>query len=328
MTNRRSTIPIALNTFALATAAGLALLLVLATPTTARQRNQPSPAAIDPGLRCPDGWKPTRTPPVSGQLECLPGKFVAGSRTDPAVAQSKPELFCPPGWKPTAPPVNRQLECLPDQMARGSATRPLVVQLPRLPRKPLVLIPPASPPPPLKGIEGSPIGTAGAPGTRDLSRGTNSYQLMLLQKSAKAEVPMKHGSCGLDCGIHVLASAGNLNLPFDIGMTCPAGTTVVDLAAGGTTVLQADSGQASFSKTVNLQPFTAQELETACQTALGGGWALPNSHSNTSPTTDTSVSETIKVSGRCSGWANTVYQDFQASLSVTCKDQDFHYPVP
>jgi hypothetical protein len=150
------------------------------------------------------------------------------------------------------------------------------------------------------------------------------YQLTLVQQGGTiAKVPMKHGSCGLDCGTHVLAGTGNLEVPFKVGMNCPAGTTVVFLAAGATSVLNADSGKSSFSKDVELQPFAAQELEKACQTALGGSWGLPDPHNNSSPTASASLSKKIKVSGRCFGWANTIYQDFPVSLSITCTDQDF-----
>jgi hypothetical protein len=142
-----------------------------------------------------------------------------------------------------------------------------------------------------------------------------------------ANVAMKQGSCGLDCGTWVLATAGgNLSVPFKIGLACSPGKTAVYLAyqlASDKLVklLDRDSGQLSVAQTLDLQPFSAADLEKACQAALGGSWAKPNSPKNTSSTAHTHLAETIRLWGRCAGETANAMRDFPVNLAITCQVQ-------
>lgn len=149
--------------------------------------------------------------------------------------------------------------------------------------------------------------------------------------STLAKVPMEHGSCGLDCATHVLAQNGNLGVKFELEMSCPAGTDVVHLSyqpAGHNTtvVVGAPSGAGQYSQTITAQPFTAAELEAACQQALGGSWPIPGGHGNTSATVQKGVHKSIEVWGQCSGWANKVKRTWPVALSLTCEDRSFFVP--
>lgn len=150
--------------------------------------------------------------------------------------------------------------------------------------------------------------------------------------SSTAFVPMKHGSCGQDCGTHVLAVAsGNLNMQLDVGMSCPAGRTVTHLSfkpqgQNAISVVGYDTGQASFSKTLFAQPFSKGELESACQQALGGSWAEPGSHNNNVAEVKKTIAKSVNVWGQCSGWANKVLRTYPVSLTLTCRDQSFFVP--
>jgi hypothetical protein len=149
---------------------------------------------------------------------------------------------------------------------------------------------------------------------------------------ATAKVPMKHGSCGLDCGIHVLATqSGNLDVPARIGMTCPAGTSVnaveYQLAGQGVTaVVGAGTGKGTFSKDVKIQPFSKAELEAACQKALGGSWPLPDLHRNAQKTVQATLKESVRVWGRCTSWANKALKTYPVTVTLTCEDQSFPPP--
>jgi hypothetical protein len=151
--------------------------------------------------------------------------------------------------------------------------------------------------------------------------------------STTATVPMKHGSCGLDCGTHVLAQqTGNLDVDFKLEMSCPAGTVVTHLSykpAGhnATAVVGAPTGASLFSQTLAAQPFSAAELEARCKQALGGDWPLPGSHRNASGAVQTSIQKSIEVWGQCSGWANKTQRTWPVALSLTCQDKDFFVPA-
>lgn len=158
---------------------------------------------------------------------------------------------------------------------------------------------------------------------------------VLIQTGGKtAKVPMKHGSCGLDCGIHVLATqTGNLRIPFKISMSCPSGSSVSFLAyrlKGFDQNKVVDGGPApsKYLKELSLKPFSANELEAACQEALGGGWAKPGSHNNTQQKVTTNLQEKIEVWGQCTGWANQVKRSYEARVKLTCEDQSWSSPVP
>lgn len=150
--------------------------------------------------------------------------------------------------------------------------------------------------------------------------------------SSTAYVPMKHGSCGTDCGTHVLAvQSGNLNMKLQVGMSCPAGRTVTHLSfkpqgQNATSVVGYDTGQASYSKTLFAQPFSKVELESACQQALGGSWAEPGPHNNNVAEVKKTIAKSVNVWGQCSGWANKVLRTYPVSLTLTCRDQSFFVP--
>lgn len=153
---------------------------------------------------------------------------------------------------------------------------------------------------------------------------------MLQTGGTTAFVPMKHGSCGIaDCSTHVLASQdGNLDVPFKLRMTCPAGTTVTFFAyqfpgQNQAQVVTSDTGSASFEDDVAAQPYSKLELEQACQTAMGGAWVSPGSHNNGSKLVPSAIGETVQVWGQCSGWANSVKRSYPVYTSLTCSDESW-----
>jgi hypothetical protein len=147
--------------------------------------------------------------------------------------------------------------------------------------------------------------------------------------STTAKVPMKHGSCGIDCDTHVLASkTGNLDVKFKIEMSCPAGTVVTHISYqpdghDTTVVVGANSGASLISKTIAAQPFTASELEAACRKAMGGNWPSGNGDPSPSRSVRTGVHKSIDVWGQCSGWANKAKRTWPVALTLTCEDKDF-----
>jgi len=152
--------------------------------------------------------------------------------------------------------------------------------------------------------------------------------------SSTALVPMKHGSCGLECGTHVLAvQNGNLNMQLQVGMSCPAGASVNHLSfkptgQNATSVVAQSTGQSAYSKTLFAQPFSKNELESACQQALGGSWAEPGTHNNSSAEVKKTIVKSVSVWGQCTGWANKVKRTYPVSLTLTCRDQSWFVPIP
>ena len=174
--------------------------------------------------------------------------------------------------------------------------------------------------PPRSGGLATPTGPAGAtPSMKQLG-------------STLANVPMRHGSCGHDCETHVLAQrTGNLDVRFKLEMSCPAGTDVIHLSyqpAGHNTtvVVGGPSGANGFSQTIAAQPFTAAELEAACQQALGGSWPIPDPHNNPTATVQKGVHKSIEAWGQCSGWTNKAKRTWPVTLSLTCEDRSFLVP--
>lgn len=151
--------------------------------------------------------------------------------------------------------------------------------------------------------------------------------------SSSAYVPMKHGSAGLDASNHVLANRmGNLDMQLKAGMTCPDDRSVIHYSAkpaGGNAVtfVGASTGNDEYSANVTMQPFSANELETACQKALGGAWAEPGHHNNTTQSIKKTISKKIEVWGQCSGWANKTKRTYTVLLTLTCDDKSWFTPV-
>lgn len=151
--------------------------------------------------------------------------------------------------------------------------------------------------------------------------------------SSSAYVPMKHGTVGLDASNHVLATRmGNLDMQLKAGMTCPDDRTVIHYSAkpaGGnaTTFVNANTGDDEYSANVTMQPFSTNELETACQKALGGAWASNNHHNNTTQSVKKTISKKIEVWGQCSGWANKTKRTYTVLLTLTCDDKSWFTPV-
>lgn len=160
-----------------------------------------------------------------------------------------------------------------------------------------------------------------SPGRR-LVAPTTGYNIGLNQLAHTAKVFMKRGSCGLDCGIHKLASKGNLNLPVRAFLSCPSGKTVDFLKVNAVSVSGKTTKQ-SVSKKVNIKPWTAKDFEKACQQAFGGGWPLPGYPKVNKKTVYTTMTRNAKVHGRCSGWANTIYKTVKLKLKVTCVDRSY-----
>ena len=147
-----------------------------------------------------------------------------------------------------------------------------------------------------------------------------------------AQVPMEHGSCGLDCGTHVLAvQNGNLDVPFEISMSCPAGSRVSFLAYQipgelQVKIVDAPTASSSFSQNLQLQPFSAAELEAGCQTALGGSWPQPGHHQNTEEVVVETLGKAIKTWGRCTSWLKKKSRSYTAEVEMSCQDQSWVAP--
>lgn len=188
--------------------------------------------------------------------------------------------------------------------------------------------------PAAKAVLATPVLPAPAQGPGALAAPTPPAYTPVMQQlgSTTAHVPMKHGSCGIDCSTHVLASqTGNLDVKFKIEMGCPAGTVVSHLSYqpdghNTTVVVAANSGASLISKTIAAQPFTAAELEAACHKAMGGDWPTGNGDPNLSPTLRIGVHKSIDVWGQCSGWANKAKRTWPVALTLTCEDKNF--PIP
>ena len=111
-------------------------------------------------------------------------------------------------------------------------------------------------------------------------------------------------------------------------MSCPPGLVVDQLwvrpqGQDVVKVVDAPTGQAAFSQTIKLRPFSAKELEAACQAALGGSWPLPDTHNNAQKLVKKVVKESVQVWGRCSTWANSASRSYPVTLTVTCEDRSF-----
>ena len=164
--------------------------------------------------------------------------------------------------------------------------------------------------------------------------GDSSPKPVLIQTGGtSAQVPMKHGSCGLDCGTHVLAVAsGNLDVPFKISMNCPAGTRVKFLAYAmqgqeQVTVVDGATPSSSYSEDLDLQPFSTADLEESCRVALGGNWPLPGSHQNLKPKEVANLQEPVTVWGQCTGWPDKAKRAYSAKLRLSCEDQSWFAPL-
>ena len=153
-----------------------------------------------------------------------------------------------------------------------------------------------------------------------------------------AYVPMKRKSypCGNGntCVNHFLATKdGNLKMKAKIGMTCPAGRKVTHLSykvqgQGYKTVVNSNTNLKAYSKTMNIKPFSLEDLEKGGQKALGGAWVLPNSHNNKTKKVKKTLKKSIYVRGKCSGWANMQNKSFPVAITAKLDDTDFFNPVP
>ena len=133
-----------------------------------------------------------------------------------------------------------------------------------------------------------------------------------------AKVPMKRVSCGPNCTEWKLASShGNLKIEGWIDMYCPAGTMLTYLAyrpQGGqeTVVKQGQTKIQGYSKRVWPKPFTAAQLEKACQKALKG---YPASNA---PVAKKLITTTVYARGRCSDSATVHEQGYPVTLRLQC----------
>ncbi len=154
------------------------------------------------------------------------------------------------------------------------------------------------------------------------------YEPGLVQQGGnQAFVPMKHGSCGLNCQTHVLAvTSGNLDITFTIDLDCPFGLDVSSLSyeisgQAPVAVVEAPTPE-PFSQNLVLQPFSKNELEAACRSALGGNWAPPGDHNNAAESVETHIDKEISVTGECTG-LGPVLREYAAELTIECKDTEF-----
>ena len=180
-------------------------------------------------------------------------------------------------------------------------------------------------------LASGPVGQPAPVGPTRIGAAVASVPVLMQLPPGTANVSMKHGSCGTDCGTHALATTkGNLKMKFKIQMSCPNGTDVNHLSyrIPGGNVIQVfgNTTSQSVEKNLELQPFSAGELEQSCRAALGGNWATPGSHHNATQTVNGLISKPIDTWGRCTGWANKVKRTYQAKLTLTCNDTSFFAP--
>ena len=116
-------------------------------------------------------------------------------------------------------------------------------------------------------------------------------------------------------------------------MSCPAGSEVSFLSyrlksKKQVPVVNGATGSSSFLKNLKLQPFSVEDLEEACRSALGGNWAQPGNHKNTTGTVQGSLQETLTVRGQCTGWSKPIVRKYSADLELSCQDQSWVDPLP
>ncbi len=175
-----------------------------------------------------------------------------------------------------------------------------------------------------------------AKGPNTLTAPQTQTLLTFRQLSTSAVVPMKPGRCPgvVDCGVYVLANRhGNTAARVRMGIDCVPGKTAFYLGyriGGGSveTVLTGGSTQGTYTRDLELELFSASELETACQKALGGSWPEPGGPRNTSSTVATQVSKTLRLWGRCYADPDDTSKDVLVKLALTCTTQNTVHPVP
>lgn len=148
--------------------------------------------------------------------------------------------------------------------------------------------------------------------------------------AATAYVPMRHGSCGENCGEHELArNYGNLNFRYHIKASCRGWDTISYLwlsGPGGNDLYLLTAGEDAnpqkFDKVVNFKTFTMEEIEKACFDALGGRWLLEDGHENTTRTVKKTLTRTQRVNLKCSD-GSTFQKSWPTTLTLTCEDLDF-----
>ena len=159
---------------------------------------------------------------------------------------------------------------------------------------------------------------------------------------ATAYVPMTHVSIGLDSKTHGLATEeGNLNMLLTVGFCCadsniaelkifPVGTPGDDPdPTPGEYDVPGAEGFSSFSRLVSVQPFTLNDLDEACEMALGGGWPSPGQHKNSEQIVDTVKTKPVTIRAKCEDWTNPVTRVYYVSLNpITCDDKSFFVPPP
>lgn len=170
-------------------------------------------------------------------------------------------------------------------------------------------------------------------GPGDIQQAPASSGPSLAQLSGTtAYVPMKRKSypCanGNTCGNHFLATKnGNLKMKVKIGMSCPTGRKVTHLSyrakGQGYKTIVNNTNLKSYSKTMNIKPFSLKDLQKGGQQALGGMWVLPNNPNNKTKKVKKTLKKSIDVRGKCSGWANMQTKSFPVLTTATFDDTDF-----
>lgn len=144
---------------------------------------------------------------------------------------------------------------------------------------------------------------------------------LIQQDDVRIEVAMKHGSCGSGCYTHVLAApVAAPKIPVTISMKCGSKkvTSLEYKMQDQDPVPVPGPDGNEFVQDLELQPFSASELEVACRGAFGGNASSPllGSHG----TVDKDLVEDIEVSGKCGDDSDTEPKPFPVKVSVSCKD--------
>ena len=136
-----------------------------------------------------------------------------------------------------------------------------------------------------------------------------------------AKVPMKWVSCGPNCTeLKLATSHGNLKMKGKIGMSCPAGVALTALkyqphwAKQKTVVFEGplDGNINGYWKTLWVEPFTAAQLEKACQEAL------KNYPGSNTPVVQKTIKTNFYVSGRCADSITVYSRTYPVTLRLQC----------
>lgn len=143
-----------------------------------------------------------------------------------------------------------------------------------------------------------------------------------------ADIPMKRGSCGRNCGIHQLAqTTGNLKQRFQVNVKCFGDVKLqrIEMVAAHheTHVVFTGNGrQSGFEGQVRFGAFNQTQVEDACAAALGGPWLESEGPHNVSRVVKKTLKTTVHLLGACSD-LTYVQGKAPATLTLSCIDTGF-----